>query len=197
MGVIYKATNILNNKSYIGQTKRSLEIRRKEYELESFSNNRSHSAFHFALKKYGLINFSWEILEECKDDQLDEKEKFWIDYYNTYIEGYNMTIGGQTGLNVWQEKHFEEWQENLSKGRGALKNNNPEKFEEIRQLGTNASKVPVRCIELNLIFDSISNAARWSQTSDNPNGRTIKPQSITRVCRGGRKTTGGYHWEYV
>ena len=196
MGVIYKATNMLNKKSYIGQTRRSLEIRKKEHELDS-NLNKSNSAFHFALKKYGFDNFSWEILEECDDDQLNAKEIFWIDYYDTYISGYNMTVGGQTGLNAWQEKHFEEWQDNLSKGRGLLKEKNPKKFEEIRQLGTKASKVPVRCIELNLIFDSISSAARWSQTDDNPNRKAIKPQSITRVCRGSRKTTGGYHWEYI
>ena len=73
MGVSYKATDMLNKKSYIGQTRRSLEIRKKEHELDS-NLKKSRSAFHFALKKYGFDNFSWECLEECDDGQLNAKE---------------------------------------------------------------------------------------------------------------------------
>jgi hypothetical protein len=48
-------------------------------------------SFHVALRKYGQENFIWEILEECENDQLSERERYWISYYNTYYDGYNET----------------------------------------------------------------------------------------------------------
>ena len=89
MGVIYKATNMLNKKSYIGQTRRSLEIRKKEHELDS-NLNKSNSAFHFALKKYGFDNFSWEILEECDKSLLDSREDYWQEFYQAKEFGYSI-----------------------------------------------------------------------------------------------------------
>lgn len=55
----------------------------------------------------------------------------------------------------------------------------------------------VRCVELDKIFNSISEAEQWSASSDNPNGKICYHQHISKVCNGKRHTTGGYHWEYV
>jgi hypothetical protein len=46
-------------------------------------------------KKYGIDNFSFGVLEECTLDKLDEREIYWIKYYNSYNDGYNLTLGGQ------------------------------------------------------------------------------------------------------
>ena len=54
----------------------------------------------------------------------------------------------------------------------------------------------VMCIELHLIFESLSAAEEWSKSLDNPNGKTAAHQHISKVCRGLRKTCGGYHWKY-
>lgn len=68
MGVIYKATNLINGKTYIGQTKRSLETRQREHEK---GNLYYRSAIHDAIIKYGKDNFDWSVLEEVKDEHLD------------------------------------------------------------------------------------------------------------------------------
>lgn len=98
MGLIYMYTSP-SNKSYIGQTKRSLEERKED----SFGNGyKSCSAFYEAIKKYnGLINFSCQVLEFCEDEKLNEKEKYYIKKYNTLVPfGYNILEGGENHPNV-------------------------------------------------------------------------------------------------
>lgn len=89
MGIIYKATNKINGKCYIGQTKFTLEKRKLEHENSSYN-----CYFHKALKKYGLDNFSWEIIENGILN-LNKKEIFYINEYNSFKNGYNLTIGGE------------------------------------------------------------------------------------------------------
>ena len=95
MAIVYKSTNKINNKSYIGITIRTLNERINDHKYKTNSN--SDFYFHRALRKYGFDNFSWEIIENCSDDILEEREKFYINEFNTYAplnNGYNMTIGG-------------------------------------------------------------------------------------------------------
>lgn len=47
-----------------------------------------------AIKKYGKENFIIELIEEVRTEDLDNREKYWISYYNSYEEGYNCTKGG-------------------------------------------------------------------------------------------------------
>ena len=98
---IYKYTNKINNKSYIGQTN-NIRLRRKGHRSSSKNPNdhQYNTPFHMALRKYGEDNFSFEILEEINEelgrDYLNEREKFYIQEYKTYIRdgGYNLTFGG-------------------------------------------------------------------------------------------------------
>lgn len=96
--VVYKFTNILNNKIYIGQTTQSVHNRVIQHITDSKSERKSNKTyFHRALLKYGFSNFTFEIIEYCKDkQQLDEKEIYWIGYYKSNIKqfGYNLTPGG-------------------------------------------------------------------------------------------------------
>jgi len=50
------------------------------------------------MKKYGIENFKFEIIEECSDEEVDTREIYWIDYYDTFKNGYNLTRGGEGGL---------------------------------------------------------------------------------------------------
>lgn len=52
------------------------------------------------MRKYGIENFSFEIIEECKKEELNDKEKYWINYFNTFFNGYNLTTGGQGNSNT-------------------------------------------------------------------------------------------------
>lgn len=98
MYYIYKATNKINNKIYIGKTN-NLERRIKEHQNKK---NQTNCLFYRAIKKYGIKNFDWKIIDIIEDNKANEREKYWINYYNSYYKnknsnGYNMTIGGDGG----------------------------------------------------------------------------------------------------
>lgn len=95
--IIYKSTNLINNKIYIGKTINRLEIRIKEHRI--YSNKDTDIFFYKAIRKYGFENFKWEIIENCisNKDELAAREIYWIRYYNSNKIGYNMTLGGEGG----------------------------------------------------------------------------------------------------
>lgn len=89
---IYKITNKITKKSYIGQ---SVDIKKRwEQHLKNIGSNKNPMYIDF--KKYGTENFLFEIIEECSEEELNEKEMYWIKYFNTYNVGYNLTIGGES-----------------------------------------------------------------------------------------------------
>lgn len=95
MAFIYKITNQINGKSYIGKTIKTVEKRWKEHCREKDRKRCNSRPLYEAMNKYGVENFSVETLEECLDTDVVEKEKYWIDKFNTYLgEGYNATYGG-------------------------------------------------------------------------------------------------------
>ena len=102
---IYKITNLITNKSYIGQSvnikKRWNDEKRRAFVETDESYNYPLSK---AFRKYGIENFSFEILEECSKEILNEKEKYWISYFNTFYNGYNQTPGGDTSLQKPKDK---------------------------------------------------------------------------------------------
>lgn len=100
MGIIYKITNLINGKSYIGQTSRPLKARWKEHK----TGNYQRQVVDTAIRKYGKENFSIETLEECPNEELDDRERYWVAYYNTYHDGYNNTEGGQ----IWQSTRLSD-----------------------------------------------------------------------------------------
>ena len=97
---IYKITNKINGKVYIGQSL-NIELRWKQH-IQEAKNSRKQTKFYNAMRKYGIDNFIFQIIEQCQPSQqiLDEKQRYWIQYYNSYKEGYNSTLGGQL-KNSW------------------------------------------------------------------------------------------------
>jgi len=91
MGVIYKTINLVNNKIYVGRDKH---------------NNPNYIGsgvlLHLAIKKYGKENFQKEILEECENDILDDREKFWIKELRSQdpLIGYNIANGGHNDFTM-------------------------------------------------------------------------------------------------
>ena len=92
---IYKITNLLNGKIYIGQ---SIDIMRRwrQHRSSYKKNNQWNTPLYNSMHKYGLINFMFEVIEECPRDLLSSREQYWIQYFNTYDRqyGYNQTLGG-------------------------------------------------------------------------------------------------------
>ena len=95
---IYKITNKINNKCYIGCSK-NIEHRWVAHKSESIleHNPQYNYSIHKAFRKYGLDNFQFEIIELVNENNLYEREKYWINYYNSYNSGYNETLGGDCG----------------------------------------------------------------------------------------------------
>lgn len=108
--IIYKATNKINGKAYIGKTTRTLEIRKKQHIIEA-KNCKFH--FHKAIHKWGESSFDWEVLFTAQDQkELNEKEIFFIKQYDTYKNGYNQTKGGEGQLGwVPSEETRKLWSE--------------------------------------------------------------------------------------
>lgn len=101
---IYKITNTINNQSYIGQ---SINIEKRwNVHKKQYKNKKSHSydyPLYRAFRKYGINNFKFEIIEVCSKNELNQKEIFWIKYYNTFFKGYNQTLGGDHGKIIPKE----------------------------------------------------------------------------------------------
>lgn len=126
MGSIYKITNQLNGKSYIGKTTWPVQTRWNAHINVAIGNNNTHSdIIHLALAKYGIDNFSFEVLETISNDKLNEREQYWIEHFNTYIhapnsQGYNMTRGGEGTLHVDVKEILRLWNEGYSEGEIVL-----------------------------------------------------------------------------
>lgn len=108
---IYKIENLINNKCYIGQ---SVNIKRRWKDHKEASKNIKNKNYDYplykAIRKYGLENFSFGILEKCSENLLNEKEKYWIKYFNSYNNGYNQNEGGNSGshyIKLSKEKVLE------------------------------------------------------------------------------------------
>lgn len=92
---VYKITNDVNNKVYIGATRFSLRKRWKEHLSDAGREDRCDRPLYKAINEYGAEKFHISIIEKCNDDVLFEREKFWIEQYGSYLDGYNATYGGQ------------------------------------------------------------------------------------------------------
>ena len=93
---IYKIQNLINGKIYIGQSV-DIDYRFRNHKSESFNpkSNAYDTAIHRAIRKYGVENFLFDIVEECCQDELREREIYWINYYGSFGNGYNLTTGGE------------------------------------------------------------------------------------------------------
>lgn len=111
--VIYKCTNIVNSKKYIGKTI-NYEKRIKQH-IRNAKNKKLNYPIYKAIRKYGIENFKWEILAECINEiDLNNKEREFIksEKSTVYENGYNLSYGGDGQLGY---KHTDEFKNNLSK----------------------------------------------------------------------------------
>lgn len=107
-GFIYKITNKVNNKVYIGQTRYTVESRWRQH-LKNYNIEHRKQPLYMAFDKYGIENFEVEQVEEVNVDKLDEREIFWIAKYDSFKNGYNATIGGSgSKIYYWTDCQYEE-----------------------------------------------------------------------------------------
>lgn len=203
MGFIYKITNKLNGKSYIGKTESTVDKRWKQHLADHKRDRCKNRPLYRAMSLYGINNFSISILEETENTI--EREIYWIDYYNTYSSGYNATKGGDgkcyvdidlilklnnAGLIISEIKELTGYDVCT-----ILKYLNKNSLIPNSRLPKTTKKV--RCIELDVIFDSQHAAADWIKPNSSTNEKSSIANKISLCCRKIRKSAYNYTWQYV
>ena len=206
MAFIYKITNDINNKIYVGKTSDTIDRRFKKHILDSRKERYNKRPLYDAMNKYGVEHFHVEQLEECSCDLASEREIYWINELDSYRNGYNATYGGdgkhytdynliynlwQQGLNVKQIQEITKYSGKTI--RIALKENGV--TSEQRSIrGRSALSKETEMLnkdtdEVIKIFSSVNEAARFL-------GNVQKSRHIQEVCTGQRKTAYGYKWKF-
>lgn len=163
---IYKITNIQNNKVYIGKCETTLEERWQRHVREALDFTLD-THFARAIRHYGVDSFNIEAIDTATtSNELCEKEKYWIAYYDSCHTGYNMTMGGDEG-NTYLTKNPDEMETIKEKIRKTkIGSNNP-----------NSRAVKCKNVETNqeLHFNSIIEMQKFFQEDNH--------QFIVRRCR--------------
>ena len=204
--LIYKITNQINNKCYIGQTIKSGEQRWKEHKAHAFGShpNDQNKTLYQAIRKYGVDNFTFEILQDNIEtyEQLDKAEIYWIDFYNSFVKGYNETFGGQRYHKILpNEEIIQDYYKTRSARKTAknfgidhstvddiLNQNNIPRFT-FRQAAGQRIKISKGDFEKE--FDSVKDCAEWFVEQNIC--RTTKVESARTGLKNARATTGFYY----
>ena len=165
---IYKITNKINNKVYIGQTIRPIEQRWNRH-INDALNNILDTHFARAIRYYKPENFIVEIIDTANSqDELNKKEQYWIQFYNATIDGYNETDAiSKCGGNTYKSKTPEEMQK-IS-----------EKIRQSKLGGKNPHSTKVKCKNINTNeeyhFDCQADMSKFFNEKNH--------QFISRRCR--------------
>ena len=180
---IYRWTNIVNNKAYIGKAK-DLKKRKRDFESNK-TYTIEHSKIDRARRKYSLDKWNYEILEYCTEIELNEKEIYYIALYDTYNNGYNMTTGGDGNQNIVCTD------ETKNKLRDAIKRR-PKEIQDKFIYGYDSSK-PIVQYSLDGTY-----IKTWKYAREASKELNICASEIGGVCLGkfGRKTAGGFVFRF-
>jgi group I intron endonuclease len=172
MSHIYKTTNLINGKIYVGKSLRNED-----------SYLGSGLQISGAISKYGKENFKKEILEECSEDVLNEREIYWIDFLNARDNriGYNISIGGTGGNHYWttlgEEEKIEHNKKISQSKTGATINY------------TDAQRTNVKA-GLKRLWDEKKNDKEWLKSRANPKKYVlvnkeefIEIENLTEYCK--------------
>lgn len=99
MGYIYKITNLINSKAYIGKTTTNIQERFRQHCQDAYKSRCNKRPLYDAINKYGIENFKIEEIEQVDNDKLSDREIYWIEELQTYGRtGYNATKGGDGSI---------------------------------------------------------------------------------------------------
>jgi group I intron endonuclease len=211
-GFIYKITNNINNKVYIGKTLLSVEERFKEHCNDSQKTTINKRPLYNAMKKYGTEHFSIEVVEEVPIENLSEKEKYWIQFYDSYGKnGYNATLGGD-GKQLYdyeaivkgykegklQKELAEEFECSIDTISKALFLSNLDPFENAKIKNSKPiMRLDKKTNEVLQTFSSRKEAAQW--IIDNKLSKTADIDNIIgcigRAANNIVKSSYGYKWK--
>lgn len=211
MPYIYKITNSINHKVYIGKTTRTIEERWKEHQKDFNKDTSQKRPLYAAMRKYGILAFTIEPIEECLTEELEERERYWIEIYGSFKNGYNATLGGDGKAYIDYDLVVSTYKEtqNITKtaeilhiGRDTVSIILDAKKETkllSAEVNQRQSGKPVKQYDLsgNYIqtFPSIKSAAISLGILKTPADRGASSH-ISAVCKGKRKTAYGYIWRF-
>ena len=205
---IYKITNNINGKIYIGKTEFSVEKRFKEHCQDYKKREFEKRPLYSAMNKYGIDNFTIETIE--KTDNPEEREKYWIEYYGSFKTGYNATMGGDGKKYIDYDLVVATYKEipvvNKVAEKLNISNDSVSRILHLKNVNvlssTEASKISTGKIvnQYSLTGEYIQSFPSAKAAAESLN--KITPISngasshITDVCRGKRKTAYGYKWSF-
>lgn len=214
MPYIYKITNNINGKIYIGMTYRTIQERWKEHQNDCSRRQVENRPLYRAMNKYGIENFSIEIIE--KTNQPEERERYWIEQLGSFKYGYNATLGGDGKPYIDYNlviKTYKEVQNIAEVSRilnidvstiSKILHRNKIKIKSSTEIIKEKYGKPVGMYsntgELLKTFSTLTDAARYLIESNKvPSYSTLKgiAAHIGQVCKGKRKTAYKYIWKYI
>lgn len=206
MSFIYKISNTINSKLYIGKTSNSIEKRWKEHLRDSKKESLVIRPLYRAMKKYGTDVFKIELVEEVSESSVNVREIYWINYYNSFKEGYNATLGGDGSSYIDRDSVVSTYTE-LKSMRATSNHLNidektvrkilkecgikilPKAEMQKEKQGKSVAKLNKDTDEIVETFSSIKDAAKSV-----PNASF---SHISSVCSGKRKTAYGFKWSFI
>lgn len=199
-GVIYRATNLVNCKVWIGQTKQKLSTRINDHWFASKHSEKKWQCRYFmaALRKYSNPkDWEWSVIDVAETkEELDQKEIYWIALYHSYDDhekGYNLSPGGRgasvTGKGTaayfrWKAKMdlVAPWRQPKSSLKYQSWHRN------CRSTAISTRGLRVQCIELDREFSNLKEAVNWMKSQNLGCG-------IRWALQNSEHTAGGYHWK--
>lgn len=215
---IYKITNVLNQQCYIGQSV-DIEARWSKhlstYRLKSAPDYKIYRA----MNKYGIENFTFEVIELCDSSLLNEREMYWIKHFDSFNNGYNMTLGGSACLGIndkivyqydLQGNFIQEYSSahEASRDTGISYSNICKVCRGERHTAGNfgwsynkVNKLPIKLMVPHstpvIQYDKNGNYIKeYSCAKEAYKITGISDTTIGNVCKGKGKTAGGYVWKY-
>ncbi len=211
MGKIYKITNIITDRVYIGQTTQKYLSTRWLAHLHEARRGTDRKLYK-SIRKHGADNFKIEIIEEIDNSLLEEREIYWITYYNSYKTGYNSNLGGckQESKLVGKEELLEELYKTntiheISKQVGISRTTIRRFLKSIniynkgKQINPGHSN---NCVKKTSIvqFDKAGNLIQeFNSMKDAVNLLNLNKKAssqISRCCQGKRLSAYGFIWKY-
>ena len=189
---IYKIENKINGKVYIGQSK-DIERRWEEHK----SCRKPNAILTIVFQKYGVSNFDFSVIEECQQDELDEREKYWIQYYNSFEDGYNLTRGGNSGFYydiyaIWEV--FQQTQ-NIAQTAKIIGCHKSTARNVIHAFGVNLEEQQFAKPVLKIDPITLQVINEYPSIHDAAEANHISRAAITKVINGHGVSSGGFLWK--
>lgn len=199
MGFIYRLYNKISNKSYIGQTKRTVQERWYEH---------LHKEKHFktklanAIKKYKSDDWKVQTLEICNNNLLNQRQQYWINYYDTFNNGYNSTIGGEGCVRLDYQIIIAQALNNIDIYTiSKLNNTSPQTIKyildannisyETKNKGQSIAieMIDIKTLQVIATFSSMSEASKYKENWN--------VSTICEAVNNYRHSAYGYYWKKV